>query len=257
LKAELKPFQLGPADITDVFLTHIHLDHAGAAGWLARQGARIHVHPNGAQHLLDPEKLLKSAKRVYGDRMEELWGEFLPVPESHLVVTQPGTKIEIDGLEFLALDTPGHADHHFAYLFEDICFCGDVGGVRLPGPDYICVPAPPPEFHPGKWRDTLVKLRAVKFRRIAPTHFGIFEDVEKHLEMLERGLEDLSEFIERVMPGDPPTEEIKLQYQEWMDKRYASHGVDGQRLEAYEIANPSWMSPSGIQRYWRKHRTKD
>ena len=254
LKAGLKPFQLSPADISDVLLTHIHLDHAGAAGWLARQGARIHVHPNGAQHLLDPEKLLKSAKRVYGDRMEELWGEFLPVPESHLVVNPPGAKIEIGGLEFLALDTPGHADHHFAYLLEDICFSGDVGGVRLPGPDYLCIPAPPPEFHLGKWRDTLAKLRAVKFRRIAPTHFGIFEDVEKHLEMLDRGLEELSEFIERVMPGDPPIEEIERRYREWMGKRYASHGVDGQRLHAYEVANPSWMAPSGIQRYWRKHR---
>lgn len=254
LKAGLKTFQFTPADITDVLLTHIHLDHAGAAGWLAGQGARIHVHPNGAQHLLDPEKLLKSARRVYGDKMEELWGDFLPVPQSHLIVTPPDTKIEIDGLEFLALDTPGHADHHFAYLFEDICFSGDVGGVRLPGSDYLCVPAPPPEFHLGKWRDTLTRLRAAKFRRIAPTHFGIFEDAEKHLEMLGRGLEELSEFIERVMPGDPPIEEINRQYQEWTAQRYSSSGIHGPQLEAYEIANPSWMSPSGLQRYWRKHR---
>jgi glyoxylase-like metal-dependent hydrolase (beta-lactamase superfamily II) len=254
LKAGLKPFQLSPADITDVLLTHIHLDHAGAAGWLARQGARIYVHPNGAQHLLDPEKLLKSAARVYGDRMQELWGDFLPVPASNLVVTQPETKIEIDGLEFLAVDTPGHADHHFAYLVGDICFTGDVGGVRLPGPDYLCVPTPPPEFHLGKWRETLATLRAMKFRRIAPTHFGIFEDVAKHLEMLERGLEELSEFIEKVMPGDPPIEEIMRRYQEWTAAHYASHGIEGRLREAYETANPAWMAPAGIQRYWRKHR---
>jgi glyoxylase-like metal-dependent hydrolase (beta-lactamase superfamily II) len=221
---------------------------------MARQGARIHVHPNGAQHLLDPEKLIKSATRIYGDRMQELWGDFLPVPPDKLVVNQPGTMIEIDGLEFLAIDTPGHADHHFAYLLEDICFTGDVGGVRLPGPDFLCVPTPPPEFHLGKWRDTLATLRRIQFRRIAPTHFGIFEDVEKHLAMLERGLEELSEFIEKVMPGDPPIEEINRRHQEWTAQRYAAHRIGGQLREAYEIANPSWMSTTGIQRYWRKHR---
>jgi glyoxylase-like metal-dependent hydrolase (beta-lactamase superfamily II) len=254
LEAGLKSFQLSPGDITDVLLTHIHLDHAGAAGWMARQGARIHVHPEGAQHLLDPEKLLKSAARVYGERMQELWGDFLPVPASNLVVDQPGTKIEIDGLEFLAIDTPGHANHHFAYLVGDICFTGDVGGVRLPGPDYLCVPTPPPEFHLGKWRETLATLRALKFKRIAPTHFGIFEDAAKHLEMLDRGLEELSEFIEKVMPGDPPIEEINLAHQQWTAGRYASHGVEGGLREAYETANPAWMAPTGIQRYWRKHR---
>jgi glyoxylase-like metal-dependent hydrolase (beta-lactamase superfamily II) len=170
------------------------------------------------------------------------------------VVVEPGANIVIDDLELRALDTPGHADHHFAYLCEDICFSGDVGGVRLPGTDFLCVPTPPPEFHLGKWRDTLTLLRATPFRRIAPTHFGIFEDGKAHLEMLARGLDELEQFIEHVMPGDPPIEEVSARYQEWANQRYASHGITGETLEAWELANPSWMSPAGIQRYWRKHR---
>jgi glyoxylase-like metal-dependent hydrolase (beta-lactamase superfamily II) len=254
LITRLQECGLRPADITDVLLTHIHLDHAGAAGWLARQGARIHVHPNGAPHLLDPGKLLKSARRVYGEKMDELWGEFLPVAENQLVVIEPGTKFVIDGLEFQALDTPGHADHHFAYLLEDICFSGDVGGVRMPGGDYVCVPTPPPEFHLGNWRETLNQLRATQFRRIAPTHFGIFEDGKAHLEVLERRLNELADFIERVMPGDPPIEEIDMRYREWAKERYAANGITGERMAAFELANPASMQPAGIQRYWRKHR---
>ncbi|HEY3897153.1 MAG TPA: MBL fold metallo-hydrolase [Chthoniobacter sp.] len=253
LEAGLKRLGFGLSDITDVFLTHIHLDHAGAAGWLARQGARIHVHPKGAPHLLDPKKLLESATRIYGDAMDALWGEFLPVAESQLVVESDGAKITVGDLELLAIETPGHADHHFAYVVEDLCFAGDVAGVRLPGSDYVSVPTPPPEFHLGKWRDTLTKLRTLEIRRIAPTHFGIFESPAKHLEMLATGLDALAKFIEEVMPGNPLPEEISQRYQEWMNEQYALHHVGGDELNAYEFASPWWMSPGGIQRYWRKY----
>jgi glyoxylase-like metal-dependent hydrolase (beta-lactamase superfamily II) len=103
-------------DVTDVLVTHIHLDHAGAAGWLAQQGARVHVHPVGAPHLLDPERLLSSAKRIYGDTMDTLWGQFLAVPEQRLSILEDNREIEIHGLRFRPIDTPGHAYHHFAYI---------------------------------------------------------------------------------------------------------------------------------------------
>ena len=142
------------ADITDVLLTHIHLDHAGAAGWLADQGARIHVHEVGSPHMLNPERLLASAARIYGDMMDHLWGEFLAVPEDKLNILVDGDQIEIEGLVFKAIDTPGHAYHHMAYIFEDICFSGDVGGIRLPGPPFLRLPTPPPEFHIESWRNS-------------------------------------------------------------------------------------------------------
>ncbi len=254
LKTALKRLDRSPADVTDVLLSHIHLDHAGAAGWLARQGARIYCHPNGAPHLIDPEKLLKSARRIYGDRMDPLWGEFLPVPEDRLVVLSDREDIEIEGLRFRAIDTPGHADHHLAYLFEDTCFTGDVGGVRLPGPPHLRVPMPPPEFHLEKWRTSLHKLRNEKFARIAPTHFGIFDDAQLHLSMLERGLDEVEEFMARFMPASPPVEAINDAFLDWTRQRSESRGLSRDEIIAYETANPSWMSAAGIERYWRKYR---
>jgi glyoxylase-like metal-dependent hydrolase (beta-lactamase superfamily II) len=147
LEAGLSAQGLSPRDITHVLATHIHLDHAGAAGWLAKQGAEIYVHPNGAPHLINPDKLIASAARIYGDRMDQLWGEILPVDPNQLKVPNDAEEIVIGNLRFLPVNTPGHAEHHYSYVFEDICFCGDVGGVRIPGYVYLRAPMPPPELH--------------------------------------------------------------------------------------------------------------
>ncbi len=176
LQAGLAQEGLQPRDVTHVLLTHIHLDHAGAAGWMAAQGALIHVHPVGAAHMLAPEKLLRSARRIYGDQMDTLWGDFLPVPQSKLHVVNDGEETVVGGLRFVAIDTPGHAEHHHAYLLDDLCFSGDVGGVRIPGYPYLRVPMPPPELHFEKWHASVRRLQALPMRRIAPTHFGIFDD---------------------------------------------------------------------------------
>src|SRR5687768_12355636 len=113
LEAGLAKEGLSARDITHLLLTHIHLDHAGAAGWLARQGAEVYIHPIGAPHMLNPEKLLASATRIYGDRMDSLWGEFLPVPEAKLHVVRDDDEIEISDLRFRPINTPGHAEHHY------------------------------------------------------------------------------------------------------------------------------------------------
>jgi glyoxylase-like metal-dependent hydrolase (beta-lactamase superfamily II) len=250
----LEAYNLSPKDITDVLLTHIHLDHAGAAGWLARQGAKIHVHPVGAPHMLDPEKLLASAKRIYGDMMDELWGEFLPVPEDRLSVTHDEDVIEINGLKFKAIDTPGHAEHHFVYLYEDICFSGDIGGVRLPGTHHIRLPMPPPEFHLEKWRQSLNRLKDLNFSRIAPTHFGIFNDPDWHLQALEKALGEVETWMERVMPENPTINSLEEKITHWARERSIQEGVEPETIDAYETANPTWMSAYGVQRYWNKYR---
>ena len=260
LKAALKPYDLTVDDITDVFLTHIHLDHAGASGWLARQGTaghgpRIHLHPNGVAHMLNPEKLIGSATRIYGDMMDQLWGEFLPVPADKLIQHHDNEEVSIEGLRFCALDVPGHAEHHFAYLFEDTLFTGDVGGIRLPGPPHVRVPMPPPEFHLEKWRETLKRLRAVRPQRVAPTHFGIYEDAEWHFAALERGLDEVEAFMCEVLPADPPVPVISDRFMAWTEARSLEQGVPREALSPYEAANPSWMSATGMQRYWRKYRT--
>lgn len=263
LKAALAAHDLTVDDVTDVLLTHIHLDHAGAAGWLARngnrgQGARIYVHPNGAGHMLNPEKLINSATRIYGEMMDTLWGEFLAVPEDHLTVLQDQQEVVIDELHFCALDMPGHADHHFAYLFEDVCFTGDVGGIRLPGRPqsrpHLRVPMPPPEFHLEKWRASVKRLQATGCQRVAPTHFGVYDDAEHHWQMLNRGLDGVEEFMQTVMPSDPPVNVIDERFETWTADRSKQQGLTEDEFAPYEAANPSWMSATGMQRYWKKYR---
>jgi glyoxylase-like metal-dependent hydrolase (beta-lactamase superfamily II) len=254
LKAGLAFHGLTVREITHVLLTHIHLDHAGAAGWLARQGATIIVHPVGAPHLIDPQKLLASAARIYGDKMDALWGEFLPVPEKSIFIPRDREEIVIGNLHFVPLNTPGHAEHHYAYLFGDTCFTGDIGGVRIPGYPYLRLPMPPPEFVLEKWRESLTTLRSVRFRRIAPTHFGIFDDPDWHLDMVWKALDDVERWLEEVMLAAPPIEELREKFTEWMDAQGRAVGLDPDIVGSYELANPLGMSADGLQRYWLKYR---
>jgi glyoxylase-like metal-dependent hydrolase (beta-lactamase superfamily II) len=256
LTRRLAEYGLTPTDISDVFLTHIHLDHGGAAGWMARQGARIHVHPVGAPHLINPDKLLNSAARIYGDMMETLWGEFLAVPESQISIPVDMEVVQVNGIKIQAIDTPGHANHHYAYLYDDICFSGDIGGVRLNvGPKHLRLPMPPPEFQLEAWRASLKRLSELSFARIAPTHFGIFDDPAWHLASLARLLDDIDAWMRAELPSNPPVEQINADFLEWTQDRSQAAGLSEAQIQAYEAANPYWMSGYGMQRYWQKYRT--
>lgn len=254
LEAGLKARGFGLQDVTHVLLTHIHLDHAGAAGRLANLGAQIYVHPVGAPHLLNPEKLLGSAARIYGDRMDSLWGEFLAVPPEKLTVLNDNEELVVGQLRFRAIDTPGHAEHHFCYQFEDLCFSGDVGGVRIPGYLYLRVPMPPPEFHLEKWRDTVQKVRMEHFKRIAPTHYGIFDDVNWHLDAVESTLNEVENWLTMSMPQNLSIDELKVSFSAWMDEQSVRMGLDPRVVEAYALSNPVGMSVDGLARYWKKYR---
>ncbi len=255
LEAGLAAEGLSPRDVTHVMLTHIHLDHAGAAGWLANQGAEIYVHPIGAPHMLNPEKLIASATRIYGDRMQTLWGKFLPVPENKLHVANDGEGIMIGNTEFIPHNTPGHAEHHYAYQFEDLIFCGDVGGVRIPGYQYLRVPMPPPELHIERWKESLAKLRALKPARLAPTHFGIFDDVDWQLHEVEKGLDSAARWLEKVMKNEPSVEELRESFTRWILDEGKSVGLSEEVVKVYELANPLGMSADGLLRYWKKVRS--
>src|SRR5919202_1160010 len=142
-------------DVTGVFLTHIHLDHAGASGHVSEllPNATFYVHEVGYPHLVDPSKLVKSATRIYGESMDELWGEARPVPEDRVVILKDGEETEAAGGTLVAHDTPGHAYHHLAYLEPDsgALFAGDVAGIRQPGQSYVRPPTPPPEIDMEAW----------------------------------------------------------------------------------------------------------
>ncbi|MFH1183507.1 MAG: MBL fold metallo-hydrolase [Chloroflexota bacterium] len=254
LQVGLAASGMTPRDITHVLLTHIHLDHAGAAGWLAAQGAMIHVHPVGAPHLIDPEKLLRSARRIYGDRMESLWGEFVPVPAARIVVPRDGEELRIGALRFISLDTPGHAEHHYAYLLGDLCFSGDIGGVRIPGFPYLRIPMPPPELHFEKWRASLQRLRALKFNRIAPTHFGVFDDAAWQLQTAERAIDETTRWLEEIMRLEPDVDGLRRQFMDRMSAEGLRLGLSEDVVKAYDLANPLGMSADGLFRYWHKVR---
>ena len=254
LEAGLAAHRLTFRDVTHVFLTHIHLDHAGAAGYLASQGAIIHVHPVGAPHLLNPEKLIASASRIYGDKMGTLWGEFLAVPPDKLVTPQNGEEIVAGNVRIVALDTPGHAEHHFCYQFEDVLFSGDVGGVRIPGYPYLRVPLPPPELHFEKWHNSVAIMRKAAPKRIAPTHYGLFDDVDWHLDFVEKSLESALRWLEETMPAGPTIEEVREKFETWMDEEGARMGISPETARAYQLSNPSYMAAEGLARYWRKYR---
>ncbi len=254
LEAGLAKENLSLRDITHVLLTHIHLDHAGAAGWLARQGAQIFVHPNGAAHMLNPEKLIASATRIYGDKMQTLWGEFLPVAQDQLTVPQDAQEIIIGNLRFLPINTPGHAEHHYSYIFEDLCFSGDVGGVRIPGYPYLRAPMPPPELHFGRWRESIIRLRALKFTRIAPTHFGIFDDADWQLNELQKNLDATEKWLEEIMPANPPVDELRAKLEDLMNEQCLAENLSEEVIQSYALANPIAMSADGLMRYWKKVR---
>jgi glyoxylase-like metal-dependent hydrolase (beta-lactamase superfamily II) len=247
---------LQTSQITDVLLTHIHLDHGGSAGWWAGQGARIHVHPVGAPHLVNPEKLLTSAGRIYGDSMQTLWGDFLPVPEDKLVIHQDGESFEVEGLHFRAIDVPGHAYHHFAYIHQDVCFTGDIGGIRVGGTRHIRLPMPPPELNLALWQQSAHRLQAEQqkgaFSRIAPTHFGIFDDADWHLQTLRRSLDEVEAWMNQVMPSGPSVDDLNRLFQELTRQESQISGLIPATLQQFEIANPSWMSAQGLYRYWHK-----
>jgi len=254
LTLQLKQHGIEPRDVTHVLITHIHLDHAGAAGWLAGIGAQIFVHPVGEPHLKNPEKLLASAKRIYGEKMDLLWGKFLPVPGEKLFAVRDQEQVIAGDLTFTALYTPGHAEHHISWLFEDTCFTGDVGGVRLPGSSYIRLPLVPPELHFEKWRQSLVRLEEIGFRDIAPTHFGIFHDASEHLKLARRILDENEQWMDNVLVKDLSIESLREQYVGFINDQGKNSGVGEDGLKIYEIANPTWMGAEGIQRYWNKYR---
>ena len=258
LQARLAEHGLTPNDITEVLLTHIHLDHAGAAGRLAQHGATVHVHEIGAPHLADPERLLRSATRIYGDDMDRLWGDMHPVPEDQIVALADGDTVTLGNRTAHALDTPGHASHHMSYVVGDVCFTGDVGGVRLPGETYVELPLAPPEIDLSAWRASLDRLRsainAYGVSRLAPTHFGLYDDVGAHLDQLADRIEEADDWAARTLPHVAEDEDaLETAATSWMRGLAAAHGVDEDTWALYELANPSWMAALGLRRYWTEH----
>jgi glyoxylase-like metal-dependent hydrolase (beta-lactamase superfamily II) len=224
-------------DIRHLLLSHIHLDHAGAAGVLVRQhpGLQVYVSPIGAPHLVDPSRLERSARRLYGDAFETLWGELAPVPRENVHETAE----RVLGLE--CFPSPGHASHHVCYLDgAGTLWAGDAAGVRVQPSRFVLPPTPPPDFDLDTWERTLDEIEARDPARLALIHFGVAEDPAEHLAELRSRLRA---WTDRV--GEGASEE------EFEAAALAELGDDA---EPYEQAMPFWQSYAGLRRYWDKRR---
>jgi glyoxylase-like metal-dependent hydrolase (beta-lactamase superfamily II) len=252
LQSELGRLGLTPADVRDVLVTHIHLDHAGAAGWWARQGARVHVHAVGAPHLTDPSKLLASAERIYGAHMQPLWGDYLASPAEQVRALRDGEVAEAGGLRFTAVDTPGHARHHLVYVLGDIGFVGDLAGIRLSSRAHTRLPTPPPEFDLDEWLASIARVKALRLRRIYLTHFGVVDDVDAHWATVERLLVDCTEVIHGNLERGADRDMIVAAFTERERARQEADGLSEADQALYASVGPLGMSVDGLLRYWKK-----
>ena len=243
---------LAPTDIDTVFLTHIHLDHAGSAGWWARQGARVCVHERGTPHLVDPSRLIRSARRIYGALMDTLWGDILPAPEERVRSTVDGDVVAAAGLEFRAVYTPGHASHHHAWRVGDVAFVGDVLGIRGGAIPWLDLPAPPPEFDLELWQESLDRLRAARLETIYRTHFGPRTDVAEEIDRVAELLDSAAAEVRSMLDAGVGRDEMIARYGAWMNARARRDGCDPAAASGKEKLNPRDMSVDGITRYWRK-----
>lgn len=246
---------LTPADVRHVLVTHIHFDHAGAAGWMAQHGATVYVHEFGAKHLIDPSRLLSSAQRIYGDAMDELWGDIIPIPERQVVPVHDDDALTLNGIELRAIETPGHARHHHAFALETdagpIAFAGDAAGCYIAeAPAFISLPTPPPEFDLTAWLATLDRLDSGGFARIYPTHFGPVDDVAGHLDHVRSALEAHVAFVERHR--DRPRDEVRDAYRAWFIAAAEREGVPAAKMGFYVKDSLADMNVTGILRYIEK-----
>ena len=238
-------------DVRHVFVTHIHLDHAGAAWRLARHGARIHVHPAGVPHMVDPAKLLASARRIYGEAMDRLWGRLEPIPQELLVPVADGETVQVGDAAFQAIHTPGHAIHHITWRLEDGLFTGDVGGIRI-GDGPVIPPLPPPDIDLEAWAASIGRMRAARPACLYPTHFGIKRDPQAHFDSLEANLHRLAAWVKDRMAGGADEAALIPAFQDHLNGLLAAEGLSEEAIQDYEIADPAFMSVQGLMRYWRK-----
>jgi glyoxylase-like metal-dependent hydrolase (beta-lactamase superfamily II) len=238
--------------VRHVLVTHIHLDHAGAAGWFARQGAQVYCHPNARRHLIDPSKLMDSARQVYGAAMDRLWGDMLPAPEPNVTALQDGEAVRIGETEVTALDTPGHARHHHALILEDMGFTGDVAGLRLEGSGYLSVTAAPPQFDPVAYVASIDRLRAAGLRKLWLTHFGAVADVEEHLCRYRDRVQEVHLQIRDWTTAGRSAEEVRELYRQAEHARARAAGVSDDLWARYELGNATAMCADGIRLHVEK-----
>ena len=233
---------LGDEQPRALLLTHIHLDHAAATGALVRRfpDLEVYVHERGAPHLIDPTRLLASAERLYGDAMERLWGEIVPVPEANVKPLSGGESV----LGMRVAYTPGHASHHVCYLHEEsgTAFVGDVAAVRIPPSDLIVPPTPPPDIDVETWQDSIGTVEGWAPERLALTHFGQVDEPFAHLAEMRERLREEAELARDLS---------ETEYEQRHRERVAASADPETAAELIQCVPPQYQW-RGLDRYWQK-----
>jgi glyoxylase-like metal-dependent hydrolase (beta-lactamase superfamily II) len=257
LTAGLEHRGIRMVDVRELLLTHIHLDHAGAAGTLVRAHPhmRVFVHAKGAPHMADPAKLLASATRLYGDDMDRLWGRFEAVPAANLVVLEGGERIDAAGRSFEVAYTPGHASHHVSYFDAQsgLAMVGDVAGVRIAG-GFVLPPTPPPDINLDVWPESAARIERWSPSRLFLTHFGPVEAPAAHLRTLFENLRMTTGWVEESLEEPGTDEERAGRFTE----RLTSHmrkQLSATDSAPYPVAAPFDHLWQGLARYLRKRRS--
>jgi glyoxylase-like metal-dependent hydrolase (beta-lactamase superfamily II) len=254
LDAGLQRQGLRSSDVTHLLLTHIHLDHAGASGTIVRRnpGVKVYVHERGASHMADPERLVASAARLYGDQMDRLWGEIAPVPERNLAVLRGGEAIDIGGRTFDVVHIPGHASHHVGFFdaASGIGFVGDTAGVCIEG-GYVFPPTNPPEVDLDLWKESVSRIEARGPAALFLTHFGPVETVRPHLQALLENMDWMADLVRTLLAGPGTDEERKEKFFERVGRELRRQ-LTAAQLVAYGRAEPLELAWLGLLRYWRK-----
>lgn len=242
-------------DIASVLLTHIHLDHAGATGSLLKENPNIEVfvHERGAGHMANPAKLLASATRLYGDDMDRLWGEMLPVPQGQIRPLSGGERIAVGDGELEVVYLPGHASHHVGYFdnASGVAFVGDTAGVRTGASLFAMAPTLPPDLDVEAWKASIASIRARRPSTLFVTHFGPHEDVDSHVESLLEHLDAMTELARSSLEGDRTDDERMRAFADGM-RVYLQRHLPTTELPLYDNAAPLALCWLGLARYWRK-----
>jgi glyoxylase-like metal-dependent hydrolase (beta-lactamase superfamily II) len=255
LRSGLERAGMSIADVRAILLTHIHLDHAGATGTLVRENPalRVVVHEQGAPHMVNPEKLIASASRLWPGEMDRLWGEFLPVAADRLDVVKGGERIAAGGRELEIQYTPGHASHHVSYFGADtgIAFVGDTAGIRLQAGGFVLPPTPPPDIDLERWRESLTRIAAWRPSTLFVTHFGAYSPVDAHLTEMADHLALTAGLVKASLAREGTDEEREAWFTDEV-RRELRRRMNGAEAQAYEIAGRFDLSWRGLARYWRK-----
>ncbi|HSK09197.1 MAG TPA: MBL fold metallo-hydrolase [Vicinamibacterales bacterium] len=248
----------GPEDLEAVLLTHVHLDHAGAAGVLAREHPRlrVYVHERGAPHVIDPSKLVASASRLYGpERMLALWGEVPGVDASRVGVLRGGERLRLAGRTIEVAYTPGHAWHHVSYFDTETrtAVVGDVAGIRVAPSLEVVPPTPPPDIDVESWERSLDLVRRWEPARLLLTHFGMFDDAAEHLARVGARLRGMAGLVRASLEGPAADDRERIErFRAGMHAALLRSLGDEEAVRRYELAVPLDHCWLGLARYWRK-----